>query len=278
MASTMQIAEVFGQDVQQTRTLDRAARDTKHCPFRNSPCTKGGRVRPLGICSYADATSATTVCPVRFREGNQIFLDAGRLAFGKGARIKVITEFRLLRIPETKRKIGKIDYLLAKLDKDGKPVDFAALEVQSVYISGKSIKPAFNQYLATGEITNESLRRPDFRSSAQKRLMPQLTLKMPVFRRWGKKFFVAVDDAFYRALPPIKPTSAGNSEVTWLVYPFQRKTTGGYTLGEPKIIYTQWDEVLSALREGEPPEQPEVLSEIALQRDRKNRKILFLDL
>jgi hypothetical protein len=160
------------------------------------------------------------------------------------------------------------------LDGGGNVTDFAALEVQSVYISGDSIKPAFNRYLATGALTNQSLRRPDFRSSAQKRLMPQLTLKVPVFRRWGKGFFVAVDEMFFKALPlaGVRQVSPGNAEVTWVIYPFGRQPSGGYTLGDPRIVHTQWDDVLSALREGEPPEQGEVLSEIASPKNR-NRPV-----
>jgi hypothetical protein len=265
----LQIAEIFGQDVAQAGKKDRASRDTKFCPFRNSACTKGGKTDPLGVCSFADAKQATTVCPVRFREGDRLFQHVGALAFGPGAHFRVIPEFRLLRIPGTNKKIGKIDYLLALLDKDENAVDFAALEVQSVYISGRSIKPAFKKYLKMGKITDDSLRRPDFRSSAQKRLMPQLTLKVPVFRRWGKKFFVAVDEMFFKNIPPMNPVSPDSSEVTWLVYPFRLQTGGGYALGTPKIVYTIWDDVLSALREGEPPEKAEVLAELDSKRNRK---------
>jgi len=269
MASVLQIAEVFGQDVKQTSLLPRAKRDSKWCPFRKSSCTKGGKNEPLGICSFGDASRATTVCPVRFREGNRLFVDVGRLAFGTGMRVIAVPEFRLLRIPETKRKIGKIDYLLARLDDEGIPADFAALEVQSVYVSGKSIKPAFNEFLETGALTSGSSRRPDFRSSAQKRLMPQLTLKVPVFRRWGKRFFVAVDEMFFDAMPAMKTVSPDNAEVTWLVYPFTRAKKGGYSLGEPKIACTLWDDVLMALREGEAPERAEVFAELASKRNRE---------
>ena len=72
------------------------------------------------------------------------------------------------------------------------------------------------------------MRRPDFRSSAQKRLMPQLALKVPIFRRWNKRFFVAVDRTFYGELPTLKERSLGNSEITWLVYDFQRQAQGGF--------------------------------------------------
>lgn len=211
-----------------------------------------------------DDRGATTICPVRFLEGGRMFTDAGRAAFGSGRTIVVAPEMRILHVPRTGKRIGKIDFVIAALDADGHATDFAALEVQSVYISGHSIRPAFNEYIATGKYAAVQRNRPDYRSSAQKRLMPQLSLKVPVFRRWGKKFFVVVDAAFYAAMPPIREvTTAENSEVTWLVYPLPRTSGGcGYTLGEPRVVFTQWDDVLSALREGEAPAQSEVLAEI----------------
>ena len=156
-----------------------------------------------------------------------------------------------------------MDFLIARLDDSGKPVDFAALEVQAVYISGQSIRPAFDHFLETGDLSEDSKRRPDFRSSAQKRLMPQLSLKMPIFRRWGKKFFVAVDAAFFDALPTLKTVSADSAEITWLVYSFARDSKGGFSMGTPVIHHTHWDDVLTSLREGVAPERSELLDEIS---------------
>jgi len=258
----LQISEVFGNDTSQNLNVE--IRRKPWCPFRISPCTKQGKTNPLGICSYSDGNRATCVCPVRFQEGGNLFIDVGRLAFGQNEKITVAPETRLLRIPGKKnKKIGKVDYLVARLDANGKPVDFAALEVQAVYISGNSIRPAFDHFLATGELSEDSKRRPDFRSSAQKRLMPQLALKVPIFRRWGKKFFVAVDAAFFDALPPLKTVSPDNAEITWLAYPFARGSQGGFSMGKPAIYHTLWDDVLASLREGEAPERSELLDEIA---------------
>lgn len=196
-----------------------------------------------------------------------MFIDAGRAAFGKGRHFVVAPEMRILHVPRIGKRIGKIDFVIAALDESGRAIDFAALEVQSVYISGHSIRPAFDEYLTHGRYAAVQRNRPDYRSSAQKRLMPQLSLKVPVFRRWGKKFFVVVDAPFFAAMPPIREVAAAeNSEVTWLVYPFPRSGSGvGYNLGEPRIVFTQWDDVLSALREGEAPAQGDVLAEIEMR-------------
>jgi hypothetical protein len=235
-----------------------------YCPFRDSACTKSNKKNPLGICSFAAGSNATIVCPVRFQEKARLFKDVGRIAFGAGCKVAASPEIRVLKVPGARSKrIGKIDFMLSKIGGNGLPVDFCALEVQSVYISGKSIRPAFKTFLATGKL-RDAERRPDFRSSAQKRLMPQLSLKVPIFRRWGKKFFVAVDDSFFRELPPMRSvSSAENAEVTWMVYPFQPQTNGDYQMGEPHILHTLWDDVVTALREGEPPEPKEILEEIS---------------
>jgi restriction endonuclease NotI len=88
---------------------------------------------------------------------------------------------------------------------------------------------------------------------------------LPVFRRWGKRFFVVVDEPFFTALPKIRRVEGKqNSEITWLVYQLNRNASGiGYSLSDPEVIFTLWDDVLTALREGEAPQQSDVLAEIA---------------
>jgi hypothetical protein len=192
-----------------------------------------------------------------------MFHDAARIAFGKGVRCVAVPEVRVLEVLRDgkRKKIGKVDFLLAQVV-DGKAVDFAALEVQAVYISGATIRPAFDHYIRSGVLADDGKRRPDFRSSAQKRLMPQLALKVPIFRRWGKRFFVATDSTFFSELPQMNPQSAGNSEVTWLSYDFERQPEGGYRMQPPDVVHTLWDDVETALREGKAPEKSELLDQL----------------
>ena len=253
----MLIAEVFGYAVDNQTEEAWKSRRAKRCPFRDTPCTKSSKTDPIGICSLSDGGEAASVCPVRFVERDIIFRDAARLAFGENVRFGIFPEVRILRIKadtgsKKDRKIGKVDYLLGKIE-NGKVVDFAALEVQAVYFSGKKIRPPLHYYMEkqTLDLANSD-RRPDFRSSAQKRLVPQLQLKVPVFRRWAKKFFVVVDTQFFGALPRFPATTRSNSEVTWLSYPIA-KSGNDYTLGDVNIVYSEWDEIRNALREGTPP-------------------------
>ena len=230
----------------------------------------------MGICSFSDGEHAAAVCPVRFLEGGRIFRDAGRLAFGEGVQTGIFPEVRILNTVgkdgQPGKKIGKIDFLLGKVV-DDKVVDFAAVEVQAVYISGYSVRPAFDEYIKHQGPSNASMqaeRRLDFRSSAQKRLVPQLQLKIPVFRRWGKKFFVVVDSPFFEALPDFPHTTRSNSEITWLVYPIKLDpSTNNYTLENPQEIFSEWDDVANALREGKPPEPGEILEELQAKLENK---------
>lgn len=263
----LNIAEIFGFDVTNGSSAARRSRGQKWCRFRNARCNKGNLQNPLGICSFGDGNQAGIVCPSRFLESDRMFKDAALAAFGRGARIIVAPEIRILRIQgQHSRKIGKVDYIIGRLDKHDEVCDFAALEVQAVYFSGRSIQPAFHNFLKTGQLMTNSQRRLDYRSSAQKRLMPQLNLKVPVFRRWGKKFFVAVDNLFYTQLPAMRTVpNMDNSEVTWLVYPFS-KQKGGYEMATPAIHYTLWEDVLNALREGQAPTPGEIMAEISARR------------
>jgi hypothetical protein len=256
----LQIAEVFGHDT--AIPLSKTERTKAWCPFLESACNKQSKTKPLGICSYTNGEEATVVCPSRFRDKGRIFVDAGRAAFGSGKKILAVPEVKLLELPDSRRKIGKMDYLIALLNENNEPVDFAAVEVQAVYISGFSTRPPFNDYLSSGKISSAGMRRPDFRSSAQKRLMPQLSLKVPVFRRWGKRFFVAVDAAFFAEMPKMPSVKEDNAEITWLVYPFLRGAEG-FTMQDPTLHHTLWDDVVTSLREGSPPTREELMSDLA---------------
>lgn len=277
----MIISEIFGHGVQIQSEQARADRDAKHCPFRNSPCTKSSIKDPIGICSLSTGEEAAALCPVRFLEDDRIFTDAAKLTFGASVQFGVFPEVRILKLPGAgksgaDRKIGKVDFLLGKIE-DQNVVDFCAVEVQAVYFSGTTIRPPLEYFLEHHELDlANSERRPDFRSSAQKRLVPQLQLKVPVFRRWGKKFFVVVDTQFFGALPQFGKTTAANSALTWLNYPIRKTEAGSYKLEAPDVVYSEWDEVRNALREGEPPDPSEIVDELEkkLRDKHKQPKIL----
>ena len=265
----MNVSEIFGFGVDNHSDEAWAGRMQRSCRFRNGACTKSSKTDPIGICSVSDGREAASLCPVRFLEDGHLFRDAARIAFGATSRFSVFPEIRILQVPDPKKagslkKIGKVDFVLGKVA--GTDIlDFCAVEVQAAYFSGNETRSLLKYYLKNKEFgSHDTFRRPDFRSSAQKRLIPQLQLKVPVFRRWGKKFFVVVDSQFFRSLPEFRTTSPANSEVTWLVYPL---TLGekNYAMDTVQPVFTEWDDVQTSLREGRAPDQSEILSELQLK-------------
>jgi hypothetical protein len=263
------ISEIFGHGIEDQSDEAWADRNARRCRFRDGPCNKSSNTDPIGICSVSDGQEAASLCPVRFLDEGRIFRDAARMAFGEAASFSIFPEIRILQVPDLKKpghmkKIGKVDFVLGKID-DGVVKDFCAVEVQAAYFSGTETRSALKHFMVNRHFgTLDTFRRPDFRSSAQKRLIPQLQLKVPVFRRWGKKFFVVVDSQFFRSLPEFRATSPANSELTWLVYPLaqQGKT---YQMQDVQPAFTEWDDVETSLREGRAPDPGDILDELQLK-------------
>ena len=106
-----------------------------------------------------------------------------------------------------------------------------------------------------------------------------LSCEVPVFRRWGKKFFIAVDQQFFKALPPMKRVpDIENSEVTWVLYDFKRRDEGArFSMSPAEFYCTEWADVEVALREGVPPKQQEILDDVYAAMTRKNRPLVAID-
>lgn len=265
----MNISEIFGHGVGDHTDAAWADRNEKRCRFRNGPCNKSSNTDPIGICSVSDGAEAASLCPARFLENGRIFSDAARIAFGEAAAFAIFPEIRILQVPDPKKsgamkKIGKVDFVLGKIV-EGNVTDFCAVEVQAAYFSGTETRSALKYFIENQSFGMlNTFRRPDFRSSAQKRLIPQLQLKVPVFRRWGKKFFVVVDSQFFRSLPEFRTTTTANSELTWLVYPLARQGEA-YQMQDVQPSFTEWADVETSLREGRAPDPSEIISELQLK-------------
>ena len=82
-----------------------------------------------------------------------------------------------MRSTDTGREAGRVDLVVSQ---DGKASRWFGLEVQAVYFSGDAMRPEFEALLTDnkpGVPTPVGKRRPDWRSSSAKRLMPQLQVK-----------------------------------------------------------------------------------------------------
>lgn len=134
-----------------------------------------------------------------------------------------------LALDEEGKKAGRIDWLLidpaTENDTDPK---WCALETQAVYFSGDKMGPEFDAYANNPDsvLFPVGFRRPDYRSSGPKRLAPQLSVKVPVLRGWGKKVAVLVDKYFFDSMCDLPEAfihgrsdkeKRDNCEVAWFV-------------------------------------------------------------
>ena len=203
------------------------------CPFRpNNTCNKKG-----GVCSIAiEGGEPVIVCPARFLAGDLLPIWLSEIVGFDGTHLAAEVPF--MRAPDTGRAAGRIDWIVA-LDENASR--WYGLEVQAVYFSGPGMTTDFEELLhheGDEPPVPTARRRPDWRSSSAKRLMPQLQVKAPTLRRWGTKLAVAVDWSFYQALggPSEEPSKDLNDgDIVWLI---PRLTPAG------ELVRQHW-EVLS---------------------------------
>jgi hypothetical protein len=226
----------------QIQLKPQSERPSQACPFlsqygRNVDCWKSG-----GVCSLrkylrsADTGEVSvssegglirTTCPSRFEEDGKVYKWIGEVILGTGSALPLGQVNFLRRVPvigeEEQRpgreEVGRIDNVL--MVRDTHPLQWCAVEIQAVYFSGDSMNRDFQAILShKGDDLPfpAGRRRPDYRSSGPKRLMPQLQIKVPTLRRWGKKMAVVVDEDFFKAMGKMKTEDEmSNCDVAWFV-------------------------------------------------------------
>lgn len=271
------MAEWFGQPVlalsaEERRTLAQVPRKGFLCPFTED--MPGGSYECLkkssGVCSIrryeyggtaggghalrGEGEPLVTVCPYRFLERRRVFQWIGTTILGHDDP-QIINEVDFLERPGSadRRPVGEIDHILVHPDAD--ELAWCALEMQSVYVSNSSWA---KELAAIREHRGENLPfpctspRPDYRSSAPKRLMPQLEIKVPTLRRWGKKTCVVVDRSFFADMADMRETNdLSNSDIVWFVVDFA-EDDGGIQLVEHSVHYTTLETAVEGLTAGQP--------------------------
>ncbi len=201
------------------------------CPFQHGDvrCGKKGGVcsiqtnRPRAGDQDTDRIGERTdkpviTCPKRFDQDDIVPKWLGEIVGFR--QIFLAQEVPFMRSPSTDRAAGRIDLVLSENSAASK---WFGLEIQAVYFSGVGMTDDFRRLLDDVERfppMPTSVRRPDWRSSSAKRLMPQLEVKAPTLRRWGTKLAVAVDVPFFDAVGgPSEPVShdINEGDIIWLV-------------------------------------------------------------
>lgn len=221
--------------------LDRQWSEELPCPFRSdtpyAACTKPG-----GVCSIrlygdddgriepveGDLGQLRTLCPWRFHQDHSVFREIGARLLDDPDPLMVgevgFLESVATLDSEAGEDVGRIDMILVKSNGvPSAPMDWVAVEVQAVYFSGKKMSIEFKHIeKESGRFSMpRENRRPDYRSSGVKRLMPQLKIKINTLRAWGKKMVVVVDVPFYQSMGKMeREKDVSNAEIIWFLVNF----------------------------------------------------------
>jgi hypothetical protein len=255
------------------KLLDNQERHERLCPFRTDishpTCTKPG-----GVCSlrlYTDANGqfeavtgergmVRAMCPYRFHQNNIAFRHIGESLLQDPNPIQagevgfLESTGNLDSAPG--EDVGRIDMILVA---GNRPADaemkWCAVEVQAVYFSGREMAIEFRDIIEREGVPSMPVegRRPDYRSSGPKRLMPQLQIKVPTLRRWGKKMAILVDYAFFLSMGEMKQVDTiSNCDVVWVLVDFVPSPDGGiYTTKVVKQFATTLESAIEGLTGGQ---------------------------
>lgn len=246
------IAEWYGQPLRNLTSAERIAHadaalgEAKSpvpvCPFQEGQpkCSKEG-----GVCSiqrYEEASPGrlgrsvggpVIVCPKRFEDSYLLVQWLGEIVGFDWLDIQLAREVPFMESTSTGKSAGKVDLVVARTA--GSSLSWYGLEIQAVYFSGSGMPADFEAIRAApdGIPFPAANRRPDWRSSSAKRLMPQLEVKVPTMRRWHSKMAVAVDRPFFEVIggqsdPPSQDLDDG--DIIWLVPELATNEQGRYRL------------------------------------------------
>jgi hypothetical protein len=158
----------------------------------------------------------------------------------------------------TGKSAGNIDVVLVAYDESGKVIDFGALEIQAVYISG-NVRDPFEHYMKDPQngalmdwSKNPNYPRPDYLSSSRKRLVPQLVYKGGILHSWKKRIAVALSRSFFATLPTLKRVPRDEAEIAWLIYDLKLHAEGGdrpgrYYLTKVDEVFTEFEPALLSI-------------------------------
>ena len=271
------LAEVFGFPIDNATEEARRYQKNRLCPYNNKVpnCTKDKAEDPLGVCSLFEEETTTIVCPVRFRQGWIITVEAAKFFFPPDAKWTSLTEVRLK--DKNGRSAGNIDIVLVSYDDAGRITDFGSVEVQGVYISGNLTRP-FRYFMANPEVRGPTMDwsgernypRPDYLSSSRKRLAPQMIYKGGIVKGWGKKQVVIVHRNFYRTLPPLKKVEQARADIAWHLYGLKHDAiTNRYNLVLEEIVYTPFEPSLEQITRAEAGPMEEFVAKLQEKLDVK---------
>ncbi|MDX1992339.1 MAG: NotI family restriction endonuclease [bacterium] len=187
---------------------------TQPCSYLDRKCVKVRKSQPeisIGTCSIRHGTKQTrdlVICPHRFLERGQIFLDC----------LHLLTQHEpgneLHRVAEVEVPGGSVDYFLVSVH-DGKVVDFVGIELQALDTTG-TLWPARQRFLnSVGLAVEEELSSNTYGVNwkmTAKTTLVQLHHKVETFEALGKNLVLVLQDhvlGYMGAGVQLRPHSRG---------------------------------------------------------------------
>jgi len=278
--NTNPLAEVFGFPTDNFSNNAERYRKNRLCPFHNKvpSCTKNSATNPLGVCSIFYKNSPVITCPIRFTENWLFAEEAARFFFDEqilsNGRWTTLREVRLE--DEGGKTAGNIDYVLVSYSAKGDVIDFGALEIQAVYISGNVTKP-FDYYMSTRQVNKsvdwsnlKQFPRPDYLSSSRKRLAPQLIYKGGILSSWGKRQAVVMQKCFYDTIPDLpRKASPEQADMVWFIVNLNlNEQSNVFELVLTDTIYTEFKPALNEIIMPKPGKFEDFVSELQNKLDK----------
>nr|VFJ93783.1 MAG: Restriction endonuclease NotI [Candidatus Kentron sp. H]VFJ94498.1 MAG: Restriction endonuclease NotI [Candidatus Kentron sp. H]VFK00996.1 MAG: Restriction endonuclease NotI [Candidatus Kentron sp. H] len=161
---------------------------------------------------------------------------------------------------------------------DASELEWCAVEIQALYFSGDKMCSEFEAYASAPSpvLFPNGRRRPDYRSSGPKRLAPQLDVKVPVLRNWGKRISIVIDRFFYdnmNTLVDAYPRARNdqeridNSEVAWFIVDYDE----AMKMKKSTVVFTTLESSRSALNATEPLSKVDFIRELRQVIDNPSR-------
>jgi len=266
------------------------------CPYLSSVVPESRCNKPGGVCTIqrfrktpdgsvepVPGDKIVSVCPARFlqplEDGKTLFqwiaqemLDTDTFEVASERPFlrqvgKVASSDESKEDRETRRKAGRIDWIIVKAPIVEDDPIWCAVETQSLYFSGEGRAKEFALYAEKPSpiLWPTAIRRPDYRSSGPKRLSPQLDIKVPALEMWHKKTAVVIDRHFLSKMYGLTDhdqnakTPKGrrdNAQVVWFVVD-HKLTPSGWVQIPHCIKYSSLKNSLEALSAAVPMDKDE---------------------
>jgi len=162
----------------------------QQCPFLGRTCLKQRKSTPeqtIGACIVGYQGKPLIICPKRFLENHQIFLDSIRLLTAGDAQFLIV--------PEVTMPGGNVDYFLVAMCGE-QIVDYLGLEIQSLDTTGSGGIWQAREDLYDGNLRAKYRYGINWKMSA-KTILIQMHHKAEAFEALGKKLILVLQQPFF---------------------------------------------------------------------------------